>query len=177
MKTLFQGLLAKGIPLSPISAQGQLSMADSQICEVLYPPADLQCSTADDQCLVLLWSTPSWRILYTADAGLPAERWLLEHAHNRLQADVWIRGSHARELTGSDDFVRAVHPRVVVVAGSRFRKQGEPLAEWARKWTAEGVTVWRQEECGAVQGWCGKTNRLRCFLSGNEISWPATLSD
>jgi ComEC/Rec2-related protein len=173
LRRVHEQLLKLGAPLGPVAASESLSIASSAACEVLFPPTDLHVSVADDQCLVLRWTTPEWSILYTADAGLPAERWLLEHARERLAADVWIRGSHGRELTGSDDFVNAIHPKVVVVAGSRARENSVPLEAWSQKWRLQGVVVWRQEECGAVEGWPGKTNRLRTFLSGVEFEWPS----
>jgi ComEC/Rec2-related protein len=171
VKMLLQRLCGEGASLNYIEAQTQFPRAKFPNCEVLYPPSSLSASLADDQCVILRWSTPLWRILYTADAGLPAERWLLENARHSLAADVWIRGSHGREPTGSDDFVRAVHPRIVIVAGSHFDKNRQALGAWASKWNAEGVTVWLQEECGAVEAWSGTTNRLRSFLKGREISW------
>lgn len=173
VKTLHQRLLSMGAPVAPISANTQLCPPGPLCWEVLYPPSDLRASAADDQCLILRGDTPFWKILYTADAGLPAERWLLEHARPQLSADIWIRGSHGRELTGSEDFVKAVNPKVIIVAGSRFHKNPAPLEAWTQKWREQGVAVWRQEECGAVEGWSGNTNRLRSFLTGCEISWQA----
>lgn len=140
-------------------------------CELLFPPPGLHPSMADDTCLVTRWCTPHWKILYTADCGLPAEKWLLENARDQLGADIWIRGTHAREPTGSEEFVNAVHPRIVLVAGSHFRKAAEPLRQWAEKWRARGVAVWLQRDCGAVEAWTGTTNRIRAFVTHETFSF------
>jgi competence protein ComEC len=144
------------------------------VCEILYPPAGLHPGVADDACLVVRWCTSQWKILYTADSGLPTERWLLENARNQLRADVWIRGVHTREPTGSEDFVNAVQPRLVLVSGSHFYRPSETLETWAAKWRERGIAVWLQQNCGAVVGWSGATNRVRAFVNHDTFGWQST---
>ncbi|RFC42573.1 MAG: beta-lactamase superfamily II [Verrucomicrobia bacterium] len=168
-----QGLLEAGAVLRRAHAGMALETPAPVICEILYPPPGLVPPVADDHCLIVRWSTPQWTILYTADSGFPSERWLLEHHPEKLRVDLWIRGSHGRETTGTDDFVRAVNPRLAIVAGSRFQQNQGALEAWALKWRRQGMAVWLQKECGAVEAWPGTTNRLRSFLSGQEFSWCA----
>jgi beta-lactamase superfamily II metal-dependent hydrolase len=173
-RLLQQRLKEMHAPLSEVAAAQRLATPPEVLCEILYPPTGLQTGLADDTCLVARWSTAHWKILYTADSGLPTERWLLENARDKLSADVWIRGSHAREPTGSEEFVRAVQPRIVLVAGSRFHQTTEPLEAWAAKWRSRGITVWLQQNGGAVEAWAGATNRMRTFVNHDTLSWPTT---
>jgi beta-lactamase superfamily II metal-dependent hydrolase len=168
-----QGLLNSGANLSIVHAGMFLPSSPTVNCEVLYPPPGHTASVADDNCLVVRWSTPFWSILYTADAGFPSERWLLEQKKAQLRADIWIRGSHGRELTGTDEFVRAVNPKVVIVANSLFQRNAEALQTWALQWRQQGITVWLQKDVGAVEAWPGKINRVRSFLTGEEFLWNA----
>lgn len=139
--------------------------------EILYPPPGVQASLADDKCLVVRFSTARWSLLYTADAGYPTERWLLEHSADRLQSDVWVRGHHTREVTGTDAFVRAVNPSLIVVGGTAPRQDAAPARTWAEQWRARGITVWLQQDTGAVVGWVGKERRVRGFLNGQQLHW------
>jgi len=173
VKKTLQGLLESGANISIVHAGMPLPSSNNVACDVLYPPPGHTASVADDNCLILRWSTPQWSILYTADAGFPSERWLLEQNRAQLQADIWIRGSHGRELTGTDDFVKAVNPKLVIVASSPFHRNEDALQAWALKWRQQGTTVWLQKNVGAVEAWPGKTNRLRSFLNGEEFLWTA----
>ena len=155
----------------PVGAGDTLQHPPDAQIEILYPPAGSQASLADDKGLVVRFRNARWSLLYTADAGYPTERWLLEHSPERLQADVWVRGSHSREVTGTEEFVQAVNPRLIVVAGSPFGRDSAPLKRWAEQWRARGRTVWLQQETGAVEGWAGEDRRVRGFLNRQEIRW------
>jgi len=162
-----------GIPVERGSTGAVLLNRDSLRCEVLYPPPKTTASLADDKGLVLRWSTPDCTILYTADAGFPTERWLLENQRDLLKADVWIRGSHIREATGDDEFVGAISPRLVIVAGPPDGKHHETLRAWASHWNSRGISVWLQEDTGAVEGWIEENVHFRGYLSGDNLVWPA----
>jgi beta-lactamase superfamily II metal-dependent hydrolase len=139
--------------------------------EILFPPGGVRASLADDKGLVVRFSTQSWSLLYTADAGYPTERWLLEHRPEQLHADVWVRGNHAREVTGTDAFVEAVNPGLIVVSGASFGQDSQGTRRWAEHWRARGKAVWLQQETGAIEGWGGTERRARAFLNGRELRW------
>jgi hypothetical protein len=96
---------------------------------------------------------------------------LLQHSPDRLQADVWVRGSNGRELTGTEAFVRAVNPALIVVAGTPFGRDAGAVRHWAEQCRAGGRTVWLQQETGAVEGWSGRDRRVRAFLTRSELRW------
>ena len=164
-------LEALGHAPRPVGAGDTLQQPPAPTVEILYPPAGSRASLADDKGLVVRFSTGRWSLLYTADAGFPTERWLLQHSPDRLQADVWVRGSHGRELTGTEAFVRAVNPALIVVAGTPFGRDAGAVRHWAEQCRAGGRTVWLQQETGAVEGWSGRDRRVRAFLTRSELRW------
>jgi len=168
---LLQWFASGHIPVQTASAGDWLEATATESLEVLYPPPDLATGIADDKGLVLRWTTPNWTVLFTADAGLPTERWLLANSLKRLHADVWLRGTHSREATGTDDFARAVGARLIVVAGSRADAHCDANRLWAQRQRHSGSVVWLQEECGAVEGWGGAERYFRAFLTGDELRW------
>jgi hypothetical protein len=131
----------------------------------------LQASLADDKGLVVRFSTQRWSLLYTADAGYPTERWLLENRPEQLHADVWVRGNHVREVTGTDAFVEAVNPGLIVISGASFGQDSQRTQRWAEYWRNREKAVWLQHETGAVEGWGGTERRARAFLTGRELRW------
>jgi len=170
-KQLAARLDAMGKPTRPVSAGDTLQGPPDPRIEILYPPRGLQASLADDKCLVVRFSTDRWSLLYTADAGYPTERWLLEHSADRLHADVWVRGNHVREVTGTEAFVQAVHPRLIVVSGMAGGRDAAPTRTWAQQWRARGMEVWLQQDTGAVEGWGGKHPHVRGYLNGQMQHW------
>ncbi len=155
-----------GIPISRVGAGWQADLEGGCRLEVLYPPPDLRASLADDKGLVVRWSCPGGSLLYTADAGFPTELWLLRNCPERLASDVWVRGRHARETTGMEDFVCAVSPRVIVVgdSGGFPRRTGPEGGAGATR----GSAVFFQAKTGAVEGfWTEGGCRVRGFCGGS----------
>ncbi len=160
----------QGVPLRQAKANEVLFEEPSMRIEVLYPPDSLNASLADDKSLVLRWITPQWTVLYTSDAGWPTEQWLLNHAQEALRSDIWIRGSHARETSGCDAFVKAVSPRMVIVSGSRTGQHHGANTAWASRWSGHGMTVWLQEQTGAVEAWSGGKEEFRAYVGKRVLS-------
>jgi ComEC/Rec2-related protein len=170
-KRLAESFASAGKLLLPVAAGDTPQNAPHSKVEILFPPTGLRASLADDKGLVVRFSTQHWSLLYTADAGYPTERWLLEHRPEQLHADVWVRGGHTREVTGTDAFVEAVNPALIVVSGASFGQDSQRTRRWAEYWRAQGKTVCLQQETGAIEGWGGTVRRARAFLTGSELRW------
>jgi ComEC/Rec2-related protein len=170
-KQITADLQQVGAAIRHVAAGDRLQALPEGVLEVLYPPRGLEASLADDKCVVLRFSTPSWSLLYTADAGYPTERWLLEHMPDRLRSDVWVRGNHARELTGSESFVLGVNPALIIVSGDLNGPDSASVRRWAEQWMARGKVVWLQQDHGAAIGWGGEKRVARGFFSGTVVRW------
>lgn len=147
-----QSWLSKGNQVCELAAGDRLRTRGGACIEVLYPPADLKAPVADDRCLVLRWCSSFGSILYTADSGFLAERWLLEHRPNDIKADVWVRGVHSCDVSGTDEFVVAVGPQLVVLSDSHANCSVSVVDDWVAHCRNLGAKVWLQRDCGAVEG-------------------------
>lgn len=170
-KRLGTTALSGGGSLRAVSAGDHLQSGPLPCVEVLFPPRAHSASLADDKCLVVRFRSSGWSLLYTADSGYPTERWLLEHCREMLSADIWVRGSHIREATGTEAFVEAVNPKLIIVAGAPGGREARPIGRWADEWRARGREVWLQQETGAVEGWMGKSRKVRGYLNREKLSW------
>lgn len=149
-------------PVCPLAAGDSVALGKDTRMEVLFPPRDLSASIADDKSMVIRWETPAFSLLYTASAGFPTEQWLLQHTQSsKLKADVWIRGWHAREETGSFGFLKEVHPRFVISAQPPSRSLRNLQFSQPPKLLHETVFL-DQKKTGAVFGEVhGKVLKLR----------------
>jgi competence protein ComEC len=143
--------------------QGDTIAMGGATLRVLFPPAGLTRNAADDKALVIMLECEGRRILLTSDAGFATEQWLMEWAGD-LKADVLIKGQHARDISGTAEFLDRVQPAAIVVSSDQLRRPNDAFASWAEALQSRGIALFRQDECGAVKLEIGKGGGLR--LSG-----------
>ena len=186
-------------PVTRIRAGDRIDLGHNATLEVLYPPFAVSSLAlpsapsskaattaskaafpdaggsigphADDKGLVLRFCSPEFSLLYTACAGFPTEQWLLRHRRSELAADIWVRGWHGREPTGSREFLEAVHPRAVIVSTPPWRRSF-PTTPSANGIPQETV-LFDQTQAGAVLGRVHRGHfQLKAFLSRERSDWP-----
>jgi ComEC/Rec2-related protein len=149
-----------------IVQRGDVLQCGGATVRVLYPAAGMVRSVADDKALVLCVECDGIRALLTSDSGFTTEMWLLEHEPD-LRADLLIKGHHAKDISGLPQFVARVHPQAVIVGQQRFGVLPETLDPWVSELEATGVSVFRQDQCGAVSVRIRDGSfELRGFLNG-----------
>jgi competence protein ComEC len=134
---------------------------------VLHPPAGSANEIADDDALVVQLSiAPSTKVLFMSDAGQLTENALLA-AHVDLRSDIIIKGQHHSGRSGSDAFLDAVRPQLII-ATSRDFPQFERIADdWAASVRARGIKLFRQDETGAVELQFGERDwTARAYITG-----------
>lgn len=146
----FQQKLAECSRAGRICSRGdRLEIGSGASFRVLFPPAALQRSLADDKCLVLLLECDGVRVLFTADSGFPTERWLLENEPD-LRADVLVKGQHSRELSARPEFLARVQPQAIVCSALDFNGRTSDLDAWEATASSSGAAVFRQDKTGYV---------------------------
>jgi competence protein ComEC len=160
-------------PIVRITAGDTIPLGSNTLIEILHPPPAVNGTIADDKCIIVRWKTPTFTLLYTASAGFPSERWLLEHCKSSLASDIWIRGWHSREMTGTEEFVRAIQPQAIVITRQRITRDPEKAALWIARRRQEGIRVFDQQESGAVLGTKQPDGvEVRAFLGEHRARLP-----
>jgi beta-lactamase superfamily II metal-dependent hydrolase len=101
-----------------------------------------------------------------SDAGYATEKALLASRVD-LRSDILVKGQHRSGSSGSDAFLDAVRPRLIIATSRDFLQQERISDEWAADVRARGIRLFRQDEVGAVElefdpdGW-----RARAFVTG-----------
>ena len=149
-RSLHAALNERNIGRSFGAAGDRWKMAADTEVRVLFPPADLDRSLADDQAVVLLITSNGRRVLLMSDAGFFTEQWLMEH-EPALRADVVIKGWHDREKAAAADFIVQVAPRLVIAGAPDFGTRAEALDAWANALREKGITLFSQPNTGAVR--------------------------
>jgi competence protein ComEC len=117
---------------------------------ILFPPAGIHANNADDQAFVLQLVAPSVKILFMSDAGDTTEKWLIGSGLD-LHSEVLVKGQHHSGRSGSDVFLKAVQPQLIVATSRDFPSQERISDEWAERVRSRGIKLFRQDETGAVE--------------------------
>lgn len=128
----------------------EVSLSPRVKLRVLYPPLEILRNSADDKALVCSVEADGLRVLLMSDAGFFTEQWLLANEPD-LRADVLIMGWHDKDFSGTPDFLSKVQPRVVVCSEPPFGTTPEKFAVWTAPLEQNGVRIFPQQQCGAVQ--------------------------
>lgn len=154
----------------PSGAGARYLLGDGAVLEILYVAGEEDHgAVADDRVMVVALERDGWRILFTSDAGALLEKRLLESGRN-LRADVLVMGRHGSGLSGTDEFIAAVAPRVIVASHARFPASEAIPGGWA-SWVREsGISLLRQDQSGAVSvTFTAEGMVLRGFVSGQSV--------
>jgi competence protein ComEC len=156
----------RNIATRSLSAGEDFAFAPDVVGKILFPPAGFAVSMSDDQSLVVQVSLKNAKVLFMSDAGYATEKALLASRVD-LRSDILVKGQHRSGNSGSDAFLDAVRPRLIVATSRDFPQQERISDEWAERVRSRGITLFRQDETGAVElefepdGW-----RARAFVTG-----------
>ena len=143
-----------------------IRISDALALRVLYPPAGLKRSTADDKALVFQLECHGTRALCMSDSGFFTEQWLIENEPD-LRSDLLIKGQHSKDFSGTPEFLSRVRPQAIVCGAAPYGQPPDSLDTWERDATQEGITVFRQDHAGAVAVTMREGRfEARAFLSG-----------
>jgi ComEC/Rec2-related protein len=140
----------RGIKVDNLTAGESFPLSRNVTAHVLFPPRTFSSPIADDQAYVVhLLVAPTTRILLMSDSGIKTEQALLVSRLN-LQSDIVIKGQHHSGESGSDAFLDAVQPRLIIATSRDFPGYERIGDAWTENLQKRGVKLFRQDETGAV---------------------------
>jgi competence protein ComEC len=155
---LFRG---RGIKLDNLFAGDSFRLSRDATAHVLFPPRNFSSPIADDQAYVIhLLVAPATWILFMADSGTKTEQALLASGLN-LQSDIIIKGQHHSGESGSEAFLDATRPRLIIATSRDFPGYERISDAWVENIRKRGIKLFRQDDAGAVT------------LSFRQDSWEA----
>jgi competence protein ComEC len=135
----------------PCSA-GQNWQWDGVHFEVLNPGPWINVAqrNGNNRGCVLKVSSRAGSLLLPADIEHESE-WQLTQSHlDALRSDVMLAPHHGSKTSSSVEFLRAVHPQIIMVSSGYRNRFGHPKDEILDRYAASGATVFRSDRDGAV---------------------------
>ena len=118
--------------------------------EVLHPRQGEQHAPRNDSSCVLAVRGAYGTLLLSGDIEIKSEQALLRRDHAALAAEVLSVPHHGSTSSSSPAFVRAVRPRIALVAAGRHNRYQLPKREVVARYRALGAEVANSGELGAV---------------------------
>ncbi len=147
LQRLFQ---ERGIKPAALAAGDSFRLSREVTAHVLFPPRIFSSPVADDQAYVIrVLVGPAASILFMSDAGIKTEQTLLA-CHSDLRSDVVIKGQHHSGESGSEAFLDAASPRLIIASSRDFPDHERISDTWAGELQKRGIKLFRQDETGAV---------------------------
>jgi competence protein ComEC len=103
----------------------------------------------NDNSIAFILQYRQFRMLFTGDAGVAAERRFLDEGID-LHADVLKVGHHGSAYSSSPEFIAAVHPRYAIISVGRHNIFGHPAPSTLATLARASVCVYRTDDHAAV---------------------------
>lgn len=145
-------LEASGAPITVARSGERIRLSPLVSLEVLAPArsfAGQSPRTIHDAMVVVKLAYASTTALLMGDAERPIERELIASGID-LDVDVIKAGHHGSKTSTSDEFLRAVTPKVAIISVGRRNRYGHPAEEVLDRLRSFGVTVLRTDLAGDV---------------------------
>jgi competence protein ComEC len=144
-------LAARRIEPMNLSAGRNFDLHGDVSAKILFPLRNLPATSADDKTLVVQLSVShAGTILFMSDSGYATEKALLDSGVD-LHGDILIKGQHRSGQSGSEAFLDAVKPRLIVATSRDFPDSERISDEWAERLRQRGIKLFRQDQTGAVE--------------------------
>src|SRR6266516_5695604 len=141
LQRLFQ---EHGIQSDALAAGDRFGLSRNVIAHVLFPPRSFSSSVADDQAYVIrLLVGPATSILFMSDSGIKTEQALMGR-HSNLRSDIVIKGQHHSGESGSEAFLDAAHPRLIIATSRDFPNHERISDSWAANLQNRDIKLFRQ---------------------------------
>ncbi len=133
-----------------LTAEETFRLSRNVTAHVLFPPRNFSSPIADDQAYVIrLLVAPATSILFMSDNGVKTEERLLAHRLD-LRSDIIVKGQNHSGESGSDPFLDAVQPRLIIATSHDFPSYERVSDAWIANLQKRGIKLFRQDETGAV---------------------------
>lgn len=140
----------RGIRTADLAAGDSFRLSRDVTAYVLFPPRNFSSPISDDQAYVVhLLVAPATWVLFMSDSGIKTEQALLASRLN-LQSDIVVKGQHHSGESGSDAFLDATRPRLIIASSRDFPGYERISDAWAENLRQRGIKLFRQDETGAV---------------------------
>jgi beta-lactamase superfamily II metal-dependent hydrolase len=149
-QTLMDKIKSRNIPLLTLGAGDKINYLDNEV-DFISPNKDfIQSAELNDTVLVELVKMPAFKALFTSDAGFNIEDYLIKNNVN-IAADILKVGHHGSKYSSSEEFLKAVNPKMAVVEVGAKNTYGHPAEEALSRIASIAAKIFRTDQNGTIE--------------------------
>lgn len=144
----------KKIPYKLARAGDKIALDDSTKLDILWPRDSYLNQTVDNlnnTAVVAKLTYNKFSALFTGDAEVAVQRFLLTANGQQLKADVLKVPHHGSSNAAELSFLKAVSPSLAVISVGLNNQFGHPAAPTLKKYEEIGATVYRTDQHGTIE--------------------------
>lgn len=154
---LLETLSQYGIPVISVRAGETMQLHKSDRTEsadamlrFLAPDGTTQVSDRNGASLVCLYEDAHVRALWTGDVGRQQEEWLLAGG-SLPKIDLYKAAHHGSEYSNSEEYLKALSPKLSVISCAKKNRYGHPGAEAVEHMEAAGSRILYTMKSGQIK--------------------------
>ena len=146
-EALMQFLKNKKIPLIPLKAGSLVRYIDGSF-DVIHSASGSQ-KTGNENALVLKFSYPGIKAVFSGDIGFGAEKEILADGKDLL-ADILKVAHHGSKYSSGSDFLKAVSPKISIIEVGK-NSYGHPTPEALKRLSLVNSKIYRTDTDGTIK--------------------------
>jgi len=140
----------KGVNRAALRPGAVIDLGSGIKLEVLGPPADVEFEKTNDRSLVIKLAYAGTSVLFTGDAEMTEEKWLVENHGSELACDVLKSPHHGSYTSSSSIFLDRAAPQAVVISCGLDNPFELPHSATLAKYKSRKIRVYRTDYGGDV---------------------------
>ena len=133
------------------SAGDELRIGNKTRLLFLSPYKGMETGDLNEDSLVLKFIYGRVSFLFMADAGIPAENFLLHSMKKYLKSDILKVGHHGSKYSSSPQFLEEASPQYAVIQSGQDNKFGHPHLITLKNLRRRGIVILRNDQLGDIK--------------------------
>ena len=150
----------KKINVIHVKQGDKLNIEQDLKIDILYPPEKLEYDDLNNNSIVAKVTYNSFSILFTGDIE-KSEKNLLEKYKEKLKSDVIKVSHHGSKTSSSEEFIKAVKPKIALIGVGENNKFGHPNIETIRRLENINCKIYRTDKMGEIVIKVDKIKRIK----------------
>ncbi len=138
----------RNIPILYMKAEDEIRSGEDTI-RCILPDKQYQAEDENGKSMILRYQTKYISGMFTGDAGVAEEKWLLEQ--NQIQKVDFLKvGHHGSKNSSSEEFLKALSPEIALISCGENNRYGHPHAETIKRLQMVSAEVYNTVEGGQI---------------------------
>lgn len=142
--------------------QGDVLNIDKEVSlDIFYPPQKLEYDDLNNNSIVAKLKYNKFSVLFTGDIEKSEENILNKYTNNDLKSDVIKVAHHGSKTSSSEEFIKAVKPKIALIGVGMNNKFGHPNQEIIERLKNVNCKIYRTDEMGEIVMEVNKSGKVK----------------